>query len=158
MRGRIRETRPHANLRHGAGDMAYIFTVANAKGGCGKTTVALNLAVCFSKAGYRTLAIDLDQQGNLSAGLGVDLNPARLDDAPSAGQRNPGNPPISRRGSSSVVSPAELHRHRSPSSVAVKPRPRPLLCGRWHPCCMQAPSLDEAAAERMLRSDFGCSL
>jgi chromosome partitioning protein len=47
---------------------------ANAKGGCGKTTVALNLSVCFSRSGFRTLAIDLDQQGNLSAGLGVDLN------------------------------------------------------------------------------------
>ena len=54
--------------------MAQIFTFANAKGGCGKTTVALNLAICFAKAGYRTLAVDLDQQGNLSAGLGVDLN------------------------------------------------------------------------------------
>jgi chromosome partitioning protein len=54
--------------------MAQIFTVTNAKGGCGKTTVALNLAVCFARAGYRTLAIDLDQQGNLSAGLGIDLN------------------------------------------------------------------------------------
>ena len=54
--------------------MAQIFTFTNAKGGCGKTTVALNLAICFARAGYRTLAIDLDQQGNLSAGLGVDLN------------------------------------------------------------------------------------
>ena len=53
--------------------MAHIFTFTNAKGGCGKTTVALNLAVCFAKAGYRTLAVDLDQQGNLSAGLGADL-------------------------------------------------------------------------------------
>jgi hypothetical protein len=54
--------------------MSKVFTLTNAKGGCGKTTVALNLAICFAKAGYRTLAIDLDQQGNLSAGLGVDLN------------------------------------------------------------------------------------
>jgi len=54
--------------------MAYIFTLTNAKGGCGKTTVALNLSVCFAKAGNRTLAIDFDQQGNLSAGLRVDLN------------------------------------------------------------------------------------
>ncbi len=58
--------------------MAHIFTFTNAKGGCGKTTVALNLGICFSRAGYRTLAIDLDQQGNLSAGLGVDLNTLNL--------------------------------------------------------------------------------
>ncbi len=41
--------------------MAYIFTVTNAKGGCGKTTVALNLAICFARAGYRTLAVDLSR-------------------------------------------------------------------------------------------------
>jgi chromosome partitioning protein len=54
--------------------MAHIYTLANAKGGCGKSTVAFNLAVCFARTGYRTLAIDLDHQGNLSAALGVDLN------------------------------------------------------------------------------------
>jgi cellulose biosynthesis protein BcsQ len=37
-----------------------------------------DLAVCFAKAGYRTLAIDLDQQGNLSAGFGVNLNELTL--------------------------------------------------------------------------------
>ena len=58
--------------------MTHVYTITNAKGGCGKTTVALNLAVCFARAGYRTLAIDLDQQGNLSAGLGVDLNQLSL--------------------------------------------------------------------------------
>ncbi|MFN8009446.1 MAG: ParA family protein [Terriglobia bacterium] len=54
--------------------MAHVFTLANAKGGCGKSTVALNLAICCARAGYRTLAVDLDQQGNLSAALGTDLN------------------------------------------------------------------------------------
>ena len=58
--------------------MASIYTLANAKGGCGKSTVALNLAVCFSRAGYHTLAIDLDQQGNLSAALGANLNKLKL--------------------------------------------------------------------------------
>src|SRR4029453_12175068 len=58
--------------------MSHIFTLANAKAGCGKTTVALNLAVCFARVGYRTLAIDLDQQGSLSSSLGVDLNKLSL--------------------------------------------------------------------------------
>ena len=39
--------------------MAHVLTLANAKGGCGKSTVALNLAICFARAGYRTLAVDL---------------------------------------------------------------------------------------------------
>ncbi len=58
--------------------MQHIYTLANAKGGCGKSTVSLNLAICFARLGYRTLAIDLDQQGNLSAALGVDLNSLKL--------------------------------------------------------------------------------
>lgn len=46
---------------------------ANHKGGCAKTTTALNLAVALAAKGSRVLAVDLDQQGNLSAALGVDL-------------------------------------------------------------------------------------
>lgn len=48
-------------------------TIANHKGGCAKTTTALNLAVAFASKGKRVLAVDLDLQGNLSAALGADL-------------------------------------------------------------------------------------
>jgi chromosome partitioning protein len=50
-----------------------VLTVANHKGGCAKTTIALNVAVTFAATGAKVLAIDLDPQGNLSASLGVDL-------------------------------------------------------------------------------------
>jgi cellulose biosynthesis protein BcsQ len=45
--------------------------IANGKGGCGKTTVAANLAVLAARSGHRVLAIDLDKQGNLTDDLGV---------------------------------------------------------------------------------------
>jgi chromosome partitioning protein len=48
-------------------------TLANHKGGCAKTTTALNLAVALAAKGSRVIAVDLDQQGNLSAALGVNL-------------------------------------------------------------------------------------
>ena len=47
--------------------------IANHKGGCAKTTTALNLAAAIATAGSRVLAVDLDPQGNLSASLGADL-------------------------------------------------------------------------------------
>jgi chromosome partitioning protein len=47
--------------------------IANHKGGCAKTTTALNLAVVLAKQGSRVLAVDLDPQGNLSVALGADL-------------------------------------------------------------------------------------
>lgn len=47
--------------------------LANHKGGCAKTTCALNIAVSLASSGSRVLAVDLDQQGNLSAALGADL-------------------------------------------------------------------------------------
>ncbi len=47
--------------------------LANHKGGCAKTTTALNIAVGLAAQGSRVLAVDLDPQGNLSAVFGVDL-------------------------------------------------------------------------------------
>ena len=48
-------------------------TIANHKGGCAKTTTALNIAVTLANTGSRVLAVDLDPQGNLSAAVGADL-------------------------------------------------------------------------------------
>jgi chromosome partitioning protein len=71
---RAKEVAPDTRRQLHATGIMQIIAVANQKGGCGKTTTAINVSAAFAGQGHRVLLVDFDPQGHATLGLGYDPN------------------------------------------------------------------------------------
>ncbi len=89
--------------------MTRIIAVANQKGGVGKTTTVANLGVAFARKKKKTLVVDLDPQGALTAGFGfVGVGRTRYTGVPVMLALTNGRwlPPVAARTSSRIAPPS----------------------------------------------------
>ena len=63
--------RPDAPITDEGAHHVRTIAIINQKGGCGKTTVSINLAATLAARGHKTLLVDMDPQGHCALGLAV---------------------------------------------------------------------------------------
>lgn len=100
---------------------ATVFTIANQKGGVGKTTTAINLAAALADRRIPTLVVDLDPQGNATSGLGVERHEGRSIYAALSGEGTAAEMIVPTRLKNLSLLPAEVDLAAAEIELAQKP-------------------------------------